>query len=265
MNYLTFYRKSNYLKLTTIALLSISISMISCGKDDDEVVPTVPVVPTPPPAPENPIVSFIDGNATLTAIQSRTFQKIPFIGGFTAIDLGLAAGVFYDNPTSGTFIEAGTVECNSEQLKMNTNNSYVYTPGLTNTTGIDFSTGEANWEIGGSTAGGNVPALSLSNSSLFPDINKISSETTIDKTMDYALATDKAWYSDSLIYMVGGIYHVVGAGVLSYTFTAAELATLKAGPNYAQITGYNIVSQVVNGNTYHLVNETVVTESVTIK
>lgn len=248
-------------RIFVIALLSMSITLVSCDKSEDE-DPTNTPTPTPPPTPpENPVPIFGAGNGTLTAVNSRTFQSIPFVGK-TAVDLGIAVAVFYDGAGSTSFLDAGAVTCEGENLKKDNNNSYVYTPAPTNTVGIDFSGGSAEWEVTGSSS---IPTFIASNNSNFPDINAMTSETSIDITKPYTLSTDKAWYSDSIIYMLGGIMHVVASGTLSYTFTAAEVGSLTKGANFAQITGYNWVTVIEDGKEFHLVNETVVTESVTIE
>lgn len=259
MKNLSFYRKTNYPKLFAIALLCMSVSVVSCDKEEDEVVPTP--TPTTPTAPGNPTVDFADGNGTLTAVNSRTFQNIPGLGS-VAIDLGIAVAVFYDDPTTGTFLEAGTVMCEGEDLKKQANNSYVYTPGPLNQEGIDFSNGDVTWNIEGM---GTVPQFDYTTYIDFPNVEKMTSEKTVDKTADYTLESAGISNADSVIFILGGIYHIVAGFNSSHTFTKAELATLEAGANFAQITAYRWDANVAGGKTYYFVNETVVTEPITIK
>jgi len=260
MTYTRLNRNLNYPKLIAIALLSISFSIVSCNKDD-EVTPTTPVVPTPPPAPSNPVIEFADGNGTLSAIKTRTFKKVPLFG-FVPVDLGVAVAVFYDDPTTGTFLDAGTVTCEGSELKKQTNNSYAYTPGIGNTTGIDFSSGTAEWNV---TGAGTVPQQNFTNYSYFPEVGMVSSETTINKAKDYTLISESISNSDSVIFMIGGIFHTAPQSTSMYTFTAAELGTLKAGLNYVQIAAFNVYTDGSTGKTYYYVNETVVTTEVTIE
>ena len=265
MTYLRLNRNSNYPKLIAIALLSFSISIVSCNKDDDEVTPTTPVVPTPPPPPKNPVIEFANGNGTLSAVKTRSFKKVPLFG-FIPVDLGVAVAVFYDDPTSGVFVDAGTVTCESggiaEELTKQSNNSYAYTPGLNNTTGIDFSFGDVVWNVSGA---GTVPPSTYSNYNYFPEVGMVTSETTVKKNKDYTLVVDNVSNSDSVLFMIGGIFHTAPKATSAYTFTAAELGTLKAGINFVQVAAYNWISDNSTGKTYYYVNETVVTQEVTIE
>ena len=83
--------------------------------------------------------------------------------------------------------------------------------------------------------------------------------------LDFAMEAASISNADSVIFMLGGIYHIVAGFNSSYTFTKAELSTLVAGANFMQITAYRWDATVSNGKTYYFVNETVVTEPVTIK
>jgi hypothetical protein len=265
MNYLTTRRKSKYLNLIVIALLSFSFFIVSCNKDDDEVTPTTPVTPTPPPPPKNPVIEFANGNGTLSAVKTRSFQKVPFFG-FIPVDLGVAVAVFYDDPTSGVFLDAGTVTCESggtgEELTKQSNNSYAYTPGLNNTTGIDFSSGDVVWNVSGA---GTVPTSMYSNYNYFPEVGMVTSETTVKKNKDYTLVVDNVSNSDSVLFMIGGIFHTAPMATSMYTFTAAELGKLAAGINFVQVAAYNVNIDNSTGKTYYYVNETVVTQQVTIE
>ncbi|MEQ9063948.1 MAG: hypothetical protein RIE58_07210 [Vicingaceae bacterium] len=257
----TTHRKMKYSRLAIMGMLSMSIVFTSCDKkEDEEPTPTTPTTP-PPAAPENPIPGFIDGSGTLVGIQSRTFQNVPFVG-TVPFDLGLAVAVFYNTPQDQTFLDAGTVTANSENLKKQNNNSYVYTPGPTNTEGIDFSLGEVDWSVSGST---DIPAFNRTNFNGFPEVDELTSEKTIDRSMDYTLSSASISGADSIIFMIGGILHIVAGGNNSSTFTAAELGTLNAGQNFAQITGYNYTFYSDQGKKFYYVNETVVTQSVTLK
>ena len=238
----------------------MSVSFVSCDKDEEETAPATPA-PTAPTTPDNPTVAFTDGNGTLTGVNSRTFQNIPGLGS-VAIDFGLAVAVFYDDPSTGTFLEAGTVMCEGEDLKMQTNNSYVYTPGIANQEGIDFSSGDVTWNIEGM---GTVPQIDYTTYIGFPSVGHIASDKELSRTADYTLEAASISNADSVIFMLGGIYHIVAGFNSSYTFTKAELSTLVAGANFMQITAYRWDATVSNGKTYYFVNETVVTEPVTIK
>ncbi|HAW52152.1 MAG TPA: hypothetical protein DCX54_07475 [Flavobacteriales bacterium] len=261
MNNFKNLRNSNYPALIAIAILSLSMLTVSCNKDKDDTTPTTPTVPTPPPAPESPSIEFTDGNGTLSAVITRTFQKVPLFG-FVPVDFGVAVAVFYDDPTSGVFLDAGTVMCEGFELTKQTNNSYVYVPSKTNTVGIDYSIGTVSWDV---TGAGTVPPNNFTNYNYFPEVGKISSETTINKSKDYVLSSTSVSNSDSVIFMIGGIYHTAAGATSSYTFTASELSKLNAGINYVQVTAYNVYSDASSGKTYYYVNETVVTEQVTLQ
>lgn len=240
-------------------VLITSFTLSSCSKKD-EVTPATPVIPTPPPPPENPLPAFSDGNGSLISIKSRTYQKVP--GGVIHTDLGLAVAMFYTDPASGNFIEAGQVDCNGKDLTLQTNSSYVYEPDKKDQTGIDYSNDIVKWSISGD---GPIPTINQSSSVVFPDVSQITSSKTIDKTKNYRLSADRAWDCDSVLFMLGGIVHVEGPSTNASTFTVKEMSSLKAGTNYVQITGYNYNLQFHDSKGFYFVKETVVTEQVTIQ
>lgn len=254
-------KASDIIQIFIISVLIASFSLTSCKKkEEDEVIPA-PVVPIPPPPPENPLPSFSNGNGTLTSIKSRTFQNLPG-GGTEAIDLGLAVSVFYGDASSGVFVEAGEVNCNFNNLTMQTNNSYVYEPDIKDKVGIDFASDNVKWTVSGSLG---IPSFTASSSNVFPVIDPISSSKTIDKTKNYRLTTDRAWDCDSVIFMLGGIIHVEPPSTASSTFTVKEMNSLKTGINYVQIAGYNYLFDFHDSKGFYFVKETVVTQKVTIE
>ena len=255
-----FHRFSRLGVYFTLGLFIASVSFSSCKKKEEEQTQQ-PTTTTPPPAPENPIPGFSDGKGTMVAVQSRNFQKVPFVG-VQAVDIGLAVAVFYNSPQDATFLEAGKVQCEGDELKKQSNNSYAYTPGLTNSSGIDFSNGTVLWDVEGA---GSVPAISRTNYNFFPNVGQMQSSSTVNRSKDYTLEVESMSNADSVIFMIGGILHIVAGGNTSYTFTAAELGTLNKGINFAQVTGYNYTSYPEGSDVYYYVNETVLTNQVTLE
>lgn len=243
------------LNLLLIAILSIAVTTTSCKKDDDDDTPTTSTPkqsgpPTPQPA---------DASGTLVAVQSTTIQTVPGLGDIE-IPLYTAVAVFYDDPTAQTFLNAGTVSCEGENLTKQSGNQYVFTPSQTSPSGLTFD-GDVDWEVSGA---GSVPTISESIGMGFPGIGSITSDSIVDKTKDYTLSCTFATNVDSIIWIVGGVYHTTGSST-QHTFTKDELSALSKGQSVAQVAGYRITSADTDGKTYYYVNETVQSKTITIE
>jgi hypothetical protein len=244
-----------FLLLSMIVLVGFS----SCKKDEEPEEET----PTPTAAtPANPVPAPTDAEAALVAVHTATYVTAPFVGEIYQ-PIGFGVGVF-GNLVSGSYVNAGAVSLNSKALTAQTNQSYVYSPGATEPTGIDLSSG-ASWTVAG---GNGYAAFTHTTNNEVPSGPKYSGATTIPRNADFTLSSSIAILSaDSVIFSVisptATISQVQAGNVASATFTAAQMGTLGAGSGYVQIIPYNYESAVYGGKKIYFINESVSTTTVT--
>lgn len=236
-------------KFILFALAGVT-AFSSCSKDDEEETPT-PTATANPTASTYPSPSDSDGN--LIAVNSRST-----VSGFT-ITIGTAVAVFPDG--SGNNNDAGTVQADNNTLDKQPNNSYVYTPGTTNPTGITFGSSIV-WTGGGTT---NVPTFTLTNNDGMPTVADINSGTTASKATGYTLSTTSISNSDSVLFILGDLSYIAGPNTLTHTFSSSDMASLGNGTNISSIAPYKMSSQTVSGKKFYLINETVVQQQVTVQ
>jgi hypothetical protein len=241
-------------------LLAVTISFSSCKKDEEEEDPTTPTAS----APANPIPAPAGADGALVAVHTATYIDAPFVGEiYQPIGLGVAV---FGNLSSGSFVNAGTVSLNSNNLAAQSNNSYVYTPSATSVSGIDLSS-NIDWNVSG---GNGFGAFTASPSNEIPSGPKYSGATTIARTSAFTLSSSTEIISaDSTIFSVisptNTLIKVVAGNVQSVEFSAAEMGTLGAGSGYVQITPYNYELQTLGGKQICLINEAVNTTGVTFQ
>ena len=231
---------------------AVSFSISSCNTDDTD-PPTNPS--STPPTP-----TIADGNATLVAIKSVTYQDVPVIGQ-VEVDLGLAVGVFFNGVDYDTYVNAGTVTCEGESLSEQDNGSYIYMPSQTSATGIEYS-GNPDWVVGGNA---NIPGFSHTTNIGFPSVGSITSSETVSSGNAYTLKIASVSGADSVIFSMGGVVHTEPGNATSSVFTAAEVNSMGTGATYAQAAAYRIEEATYSGKNFWFVNEKVVTQSITIE
>lgn len=196
----------------------------------------------------------------LIAIKTVTTSSTP-VGEFDT-ELGTAVAVFSQN-SGNSFVKAGTVTADGEELTLQDNNAYVYMPSQTNPTGLVFGT-VVNWEGTGAA----WESFSTSTSQGFANVNSITSGD-ISMASDYTLTSGTITNADSILYAVygsnGNKLKIVAGNNTSYTFTAAELSGLGEGSGFAQVVGLNYDKKVIGAKDYWLINETVRTKTVNVK
>ncbi len=246
------FNSGRYVALAVAVAMSVSACNLLPDTDTDP--------PTNDPASNPPTPTFTDGDGTLSAVKSVTFQDIPGFGQ-VEVDLGLGVAVFFDNGNTNSFVEAGAVTLEGESLDLQDNNSYVSIPSQNNPTGIDFS-GNPDWSVGGA---GNVGGFTHQTTIGFPTLGAITSSTTVSNGSDYILTVANVSGADSVIFMLGGVVHTEAGNATSSTFTSAEISGMGTGTSFAQAAPYKIEEATVGGGDYWFVNERVVTQSVTIE
>jgi len=256
-------------KFIYLLIIGISLGLSSCEKDETpEPTPEPAPVPVPAttPTPTNPTPSPSDAKGVLVGIKTITFVNVP---GFGTVQQALGVGVASFWETSGTFLDGGAVSVNTNVLTKGSNNIYTYTPSATNITGIDFSGNNTNWNVAGNSSTG-VSAINYDPNIGFPAIGSLSgSPTTLTRSSGFTLGSTTAISNaDSVIFSVygpSGTKQVVRAGnVSSYSFSSSELSGVGAGSGFVQICPYRIANSIISGKKYYFVNESVVTQSVTI-
>lgn len=217
---------------------------------------TYAAVPTAAsPAPVFP--SYTGEYAALVGIKTVTTATSP-IGSFDT-ELGTAVAVFSQDG-GVSYLPAGTITASSKTLALGANNTYTYTPSVTDLTGIDFSSSLA-W----SGTGGTWPSFSATTNVGFSSIQVISSGD-VAVASNYDLVCGGITNADSVYFAVygpsGSKLVLLPGNTTSHTFTAADLTGMGTGTGFVQVTGIKYDPQVIGGKTYYLINETVRTKQV---
>lgn len=246
-----------------IALALIAASAFASCKKEETPTPT----PTPKPAPSSAAAtpSYATGDGALVALLTRT--TVTTMGMSVDQDLGTGVAVF-GNLSAGTYNDAGTITLNSKELKKQTNNSYVYTPSMTDVTGIDLS-GSLNWNVGS-------PAITYDASRAgggrgMPTSGGLSgSYTTIDAASSFTLAISSVSNADSVYFQINGpdksILKRMSGTTTSVTFTAAEVASLgKSVGCSVTVAPWNHQEKTFGGKLVHVINELALSRVVEIK
>lgn len=252
-----FNRAANLSLMVAVALSSTIITSCNTDDDDDDDMPpqqTVP--PTPMPA---------DGNGVLAAIVIRTTQTIQIPGmpdQIMNVDMGVGSAFFYENGNTSTFLDAGTVTLTNKDLAKQTNNSYLYMPSGTDVSGIDFEADGVSWNV---TGAGSIPAFNKTLGSVFPNADAVTSGSTVTKASGYTLTASNVSGADSVYFQVHDVVVAQPNNTSSYTFTAAQLANVPAGPSIVQVVAMKIVNENVSGKMMYFVKETSVSKNITVE
>ncbi len=252
--------KTNIMKKHFLfAALIAAVGFTSCDKEEtpDQEVPQETSVQTAYP-------QYDDADGILVGIKSITKQET---AGFPIeIELGTAVAAFFDGPGSTTLLDAGTVELNESSLSKQSNNSYVFIPSATDFQGIDFS-GGASWEVSGN---GEVDAIS-DDFNRFPGTPELNEVEDITKGEAFTVSIAGSVSStDSILVVVSSqdgssINKTFARTQTSFSFTATESGNLNTGTGLVQVVPYAFTQVDVSGKNIYFINETVVTQNVTIK
>jgi hypothetical protein len=235
----------DFRKISQIALAAIFIAaftLASCNKKDDDnpdpVDPNNPGTETPTPQL---------GSGTLVAIKTQNITSTP-IGDITTT-IGLGVAVFTADGYN-SFSDAGTVELKGSALTKQSNNSYTFTPSLTNPTGIDLS-GDITWNVSGN---GDVPAFSHTVTTAFPSVGAITSSSDVSKS-GYTLTVASVNNADSVYFQVGSVLKVLPGNAVSCQFSADDLNSLGTGQSIVQVAPIKMSNAQYGGKTYYFINE----------
>lgn len=242
----------NTQKISQIALaflLIAGLTMASCNKKDDDNPD-----PGTDPGTTNPTPQL--GAGTLVAVKTLNTTDTP-IGPITT-ELGVGVAVF-SNDNWSTFDDAGTVQLNSNALTKQSNNSYTFTPSITNPTGIEFGNSVV-WDVSGN---GDVPAFSHTVQVPFPSVGAITSSTDVSKA-GYTLSVASVSNADSVYFQVGAVVKALAGNARSCEFSASELSSLGTGQSIIQVAPIRMTNAQYGGKTFYFINETTVSASATI-
>ncbi len=195
--------------------------------------------------------SFQFGNGTLVAVQAESVQNTP-IGDMT-ITVGTAVAVFSNDGNYSSFVNAGSVTADGHDLKKFDNNSYAFTPGLTDPTGIEFGN-SVDWKVAGSD---HVPAFEYTMTGGFPSIGTITADAELSKSSSYTISVSSIANADSVYFMVKEVYKALPGNTRSYTFSADELQNLSNGTAAVTVAAWRYKTSSFSGKTMYFINETV--------
>lgn len=234
---------------------------IAATKDDGSCEFAPANAPAPPPYTPN----FGGTFGVLVALKTVTTTSTPL--GEMDTNVGTAVAVFSENGGS-TFISAGTVNVDGNNLNVQSNGSYVYQIGASNPTGITFGN-TVNWGGDGSA----WPVFTATTTQGFSTVGSISSgnpSTSSDYTLSVGSITGLN-SSDSVLFALYGqnnnIIKILPSNVTSYTFSASEVSSAGAGTGIVQVVGLKYDQQNIGSPSkpYWLINETVRSKIVTIQ
>lgn len=244
----------------TLAFIGVC-AFASCKKDDAKTTTPTPA-PTPSSAAATP--SYGTGDGAVVALITRTTVSNPVLGEYDQ-DLGTGVAVF-GNLSTGTYVDAGAVTLNGKSLTKQTNNAYVYTPGVTDITGIDFSS-SINWNV--TTPSFTYDAMSSGRG--MPEAGGFTTAySSIDGSAAFTLAIKSVYNADSVYFQINGpsksILKRMGGTAVSVTFTADEMKSLgKSQGCSVTVAPWNHQEKTLGGKMIHVINELALSRVLEIK
>ena len=243
----------------SLTMLAATLVLGACKKDDAE--PDAPTTPGPnTPSQTSSTPGFPNATGVLWAINTITSQTI---GGMPfELETGLAVAIFPTADNASTYIDAGTVKVNDEELTRRSDNTYLSEPTQDSPTGIDLSSGSTHWTVAGANG---IPTVDLSPSFDFPTVGDITSSSTVTRSSGYTLTVATISTSDSVVFTVGTVVKTKASGTTSCSFSAAELAAVTAGQSFVQVSPYAYSHEVISGKDLYFGKQTARTVSATIQ
>lgn len=239
-----------------LLLLFLAVGFSSCDKDTDDLIPDDPTPePTTAPAP-TPTISNAD--AALWAVKSMSSQTV---SGMTIdMTIGVAAAAFSDGGDFNNLVDVGSVKVDGNSLTRHENNGYTRTPSTTEPTGLDFSS-TVSWEIeGGSGYQNTTTSMNIA----FPEMDAISSSTTISKSQGYTFTVGNTSGADSVLFQVGEVIKYVPGNATSCTFSSGELSGASTGVSVMIAAAFTSTPTNISGNMIYHGRETVRSKTIEI-
>jgi hypothetical protein len=250
-------------KLSAYLMASVAMSLIlfSCSKDDDSNGGG-----STSKGNESPIPNIPGAAGVLVAFNNSVVQNVPFIGEQTTV-MGLATAVFFDD--SGNQINAGSVAINGNDLAY-MSGAYVFTPGITNPMGLEF-TGSVGWEVSG---GNGIPNFVHTNPGGVPVVGGLTGVTdeisggftvhiNVNNPATNLQGVDSVMFN---LYGPDGEVLITRPGnARSYSFSAAEVAKVGKGQGIVQVAAYRLAIESKSGKDFAFVNQGVFNKFVSYK
>lgn len=227
-----------------LVMLTFSV-LIACQKDDADST-------SGQTSSTTPALTGTDG--VLWAIQQSTTMTV--MGYEVSVEAGSGVGAFVN---SGKNVDAGTVKLNGNVLT-NMSNSYLYTILPTQPEGINFSSG-IKWDVSG---GNGFAPFNHTVSKSFPVASGFSAASTLSSGSSYTISFTGVSGADSIIFVVNNIHKTVPGTTKSYTFTASQLSSLKAGPAAISAAPYNVTFATYGGKKIAFGTQVVYQKNITV-
>ncbi|MBL7682430.1 MAG: hypothetical protein JNK00_03630 [Flavipsychrobacter sp.] len=263
-------------KLALLASAAMIIIAGSCVKTDD-ITPTTTPTPTTPtttgPTPPSPTPSGSDISGVLVSIKmdystQPAGSPIPVT---LVSEIGTAA--FYNTPGGSTFVDAGTVSVNNNNLEKASNNAYtkLATTGLTPSS-LDFGSGssaKSAWNVSGS---GSVTAFSYTHTATFPDYSgTVPSSVTKASGLSFSFNSSTLSGADSVIVVIAAgsttITKTYAANAGTVNISASDLSalpTVSDNTGIIEVCPYRWIFNTINGKKYVFIKEQAVVKNINI-
>lgn len=183
----------------TAVLLTITLLISACSKDEDEAAPA-------------PTGTTVPASTTPQAFLQATVNQ--------GTSTGYSATAYFLS-TSNTLVGVGPVSLNT--VVLDSTNGFYYSPFPNS---LDLSSGTTEWTVNGGN--GYTGFVNDASGIAFPTVGEVNSPATVDKSDGYTVTLASVAGADSVRFNVGlGTAPKTLAGnVTSCTFTASDLAGL---------------------------------------
>lgn len=238
-----------YLPIVTVLLF-----LSSCLSDDSDPVSRVENV-IPDDFTADMLYDYPDSEGLLTASQTVLVQSMLGVAD-SKTSSGLALAVFPEEAGGINYVRVGVVMCNERELSVQDKRVYAFEPSFSNTSGIDYSGGQAVWDVAGSE---NMDAFSYTATGFPAEIEFESNVRDINLNSDYTLEVNGVQNADSLIYIIAAdgqfVMKRTEASKTSVTFTAADFDPIKnSEKGLVQVTAFKLMPEDINGKRMYFVN-----------
>lgn len=247
-------------KLTFLlsSAMMLAITFTSCDKVKNTVNNTTnPTQQTSGPTPQTPAPSDADGVLAAVKMKFKVEQA-----GFV-IDINSEIGVasfFSSTGNNSSFVDAGTVKLNNNDIEKQSNNSYL-TMATTGQTPSDLGMSNgASWSVSGN---GSVPSISYSHGSTFPTYTgSVPSSITKSSGLSLTFNSSNTSNADSVYVFISSgnatFFKGYAANAGSVTITSSELSSLPTvndNTGILEILPVKMTMQTVSGKKYAFVKE----------
>ena len=253
-------KRERSIKLAGLVSSVLMVMLLSsCTKDTEDLLPTQEPEDLPSSAFSN-VPRPVDADGSMWAIKLKNSVESPIGGVETTIG---TAKCFFTSSTGdwNSFVNAGAITLNGEELTRQDNNAYSHIPSMTDLDGIELSS-EVIWEVEG---GNGINGFSHELEGSFPSVGDVTSSSTIDREEDYTLTVNQVSDADSVLFSIGGVVKIMEPNTTSCHFSAEDLSGLTAGQNFAQVAAIRYYPQTIHGKKIYFGTQNAYSKTVTIE